>query len=199
LSEPIDYRALIQDRKANHRRAIVREIFCLQPELYADLEEAQQDLAEQRLASRNEDPIGPTPDLRAGSLSPVGQLESAVAEIEKEIAAVSVVGVFKAPTSEAQAARHDALVKAQEDRPDDINQVVVESATSTILACFDHFEGPGRVRLDLNQTDLQDLMAEWSHGEKISLANRINRASTGANDAPKSVRSSLLTRSSDAT
>jgi len=109
------------------------------------------------------------------------------------------VGVFKAFTSTVQAQRHDLLAKAQEDNPDSMNTVVVAAAREDILLTFDHFEGPGRERLELTKEDLETLIGAWSHGEVVGLATRINRASTGANEAPKSVRLSLLNQHSAAT
>jgi hypothetical protein len=190
--EPIDYRALINDRKAKDRRRPVRHVICLDPELYAELEEAEQELREERAAAASGEDGGPRPDLRGGGLSPVAKAELRVAEIEKRIADVSIVGVFKVFTVEQQAERHDILQKRQDENPDRLNAVAVEESRQDILLTFDRFEGPGGARLDLTRDDLEQLISTWSHGELFGLSTRIQRASAGGVDAPKSVRSSLL-------
>lgn len=195
--ETVDYKALIQARKQKGSRPIVRHVICLDPELYAELEEAQQELKDQILAEQDES--APAADRRGGGLSPRSQAEHRVAEVEKRIAEVSIVGVFKAFTSEVQAERHDKLEKEREASPDDLNALVLTSAREEILLTFQHFEGPGRKRLDLDKSDLETMLPDWSHGEVVSLANKIGRASTDVHDAPKSVRLSLLNQHSDAT
>lgn len=195
--EPIDYRALIQDRKAKDRRPIVRHVICLDPELYAELEEAQQELREQRAA--DDDERAPAADPRMGALSPRLQAEARVAEIEQRIAAVSIIGVFKAPTSAKQAELNDRLEKAREDNPDGFNVAIMQHAREVILLTLEHFEGPDRKRLDLDRSDLEAMLDTWSHGEVIGLGNLITRASVEVHDAPKSVRLSLNSRHSAAT
>lgn len=195
--ESIDYKALIHDRKQKDRRPIVRHVICLDPELYAELEEAQQEVREQITAEQDES--GPAVDRRGGGLSPRSQAESRVAEVEQRIADVSIVGVFKAFTSAVQAERHDKIEKDREANPDDLNVLVLTAAREDILLTFQHFEGPGRKRLDLDKSDLEDMLSTWSHGEVVGLANRIGRASTEVHDAPKSVRLSLLNQHSAAT
>lgn len=194
----MDYRALIQDRKSKDRRQTVRHVICLDPDLYAELEEAQQELRELNVAAIGDRP-DPAADRRMGALSPVMKGESRVAEIESRMAEVSIVGVFKAFTAEKQAERFDLLNKAREDNPDGEALVILKAARDDILLTFDHFEGPNHEPLDLGKADLEDILATWSHGEVAGLANKINRASTEQHDAPKSVRSSLLNRHSDET
>lgn len=195
--EAKDYKALILERKQKDRRAIVRHVICLDPELYAELEEVEQDLREARAAEASED--GPPVDRRSGGLSEVAKAELKVSEVEKRIAEVSIVGVFKTFTSAEQAERHDLLNKSQDENPENINRVVIAAAREDILLTFDHFEGPGQQRLDLTRSDLETLIETWSHGELTGLASRLGRASSGANEAPKSVRSSLLNQHSDVT
>lgn len=195
--EPIDYKALARERKAKRSRPIVRHVICLDPELYAEHDEAKQELQEHIVAEQRED--GPKPDRRGGGLSPRAVAEERVAEIEKRIARVSVVGVFKAPPSDQQAAAIDALVKEQEDNQDRAEAIMAAHSRETILRTFEHFEGPGRKRIDLDKQDLEEMLPDWSQGEVYGLANRINRASTEAHEAPKSVRLSLNNLDSDAT
>lgn len=193
----IDYRALIQDRKAKDRRPIVRHVICLDPELYAELEEAQQDLKEQITADSRED--GPSPDRRGGGLSLRAKAETRVAEVEARIAEVSIVGVFKAPTSVKQAELNDRIEKSREDDPDGFNVAIEKHARDVLLLTFEHFEGPDRKRLDLDRSDLEAMLDTWSYGETVNLGNRVVRAGTEGLDAPKSVRLSLNSQHSDAT
>jgi len=195
----VDYRALIQDRKSKDRRQTVRHVICLDPDLYAELEEAQQELRELNLAAIGRDGPDPAADQRMGALSPVKKAEAKVSEIEARMGEVSIVGVFKAFTAEKQAERFDLLNKAREDSPNQEGLVILRAARDDILLTLDHFEGPNRERLDLGKQDLEDVLATWSHGEVAGLANKINRASTEVHDAPKSVRSSLLNRHFDET
>lgn len=195
--EPIDYKALARERKAKRSRPIVRHVICLDPELYAELEEAQQELQEQIRTEQRED--GPKPDRRGGGLSPRLVAEERVAEVEKRIARVSVVGVFKAPPGDQQAQHIDTLVKEQEDNPDRAQEIAERHSRETILRTFEHFEGPGRKRIDLGKEDLEEMLPDWSQGEVFALANRVNRASTEAHEAPKFVRLSLSSLDSDAT
>jgi hypothetical protein len=145
-----------------------------------------------------------TPDRRLGAPPTVNPAEAkarkVVGDIEKSIADASVVGVFKAPTAEEQAAEHDRLNQAQADDPEHPNVVVLQKAKQSILDTFSHFEGPGRVKIDvLNKEHLAELLGVWSHGEVVTLATRIMDASVGAPDVPFSVRQSLQAPRSAAT
>lgn len=185
----IDYRALIQDRKAKQTRAVVRHVLCLAPDLFAELEDLQN---EQRIASYSATTGEPTPpaDQRlAGGPEP---LSARVAAIEAQIEAASVVGVFKAPSAEHQA----ELNRAYGDSDD-----VVGHTISVILDAFTHFEANREpIPADqLGRGDLADLLPVMAQGELLALGNRIVEASAGAPDLPFSVQRSLLSRRSGGT
>src|SRR5215207_227193 len=198
---PIDYRALIRDRKAKQSRPIVRHRLVLEPELWAELEEAQDalDRAElDEMRDRKEDDEGRPKlggDRRAGGLTDKGRAQERVEQLAEQIEAVTVVGVFKAPTADEQGAKHDALGAAQEANPDRVNQIVLDSARKDVLDTFQHFETPDRKPIpDLGREDLQDLVAVMAHGELVPLATKINEASTRSHDGPKFGRSSRKSR-----
>lgn len=200
---PTDYRALIQDRKQKQTRPIVRHAICLAPELYADLEEAAEELRHFTVESIGEDDEDAPPrDRRGGGLSAAkAGMEAArvrVAEAEAKIAEVSVLGVFKAPSGVKQAESHDSIRKAQEEDPERVNQIVLEHAKVSVLEAFDRFEVGGE-RIDLGRDDLAAVLDEWSHGEIVGLANKLQSASVGAPDLPFSVQQSLLNRPSGRT
>lgn len=205
VEAPVDYKALIQDRKTKQSRPIVRHPICLVPELYADLEEAQDDLRYWTVKAIDEDDDEerqfPT-DRRAGSLSSTkGQVVDARARVEAaeaKIAKASVVGVFKAPPSQKQAELGDELRREQEDKPDQANQVAMAHAARTVLAAFDRFEVDSK-RIDLGLDDLKTVLEEWSEGELLSLATKVQNASKGAPDIPFSVQQSLRKQVSAAT
>ena len=200
MPDPIDYRALIQDRKAKDRRPIVRHIICLDPELFAELEEAQEELQEEiRATIGQEDDSQPRRDRRAGGLSPRSQIESRIEEIEGRIAAASIVGVFKAYRSDVQNQHFDELEREREANPDQANALAEQYARKAIVDTFQHFEGPHRSRLDLTVDDLRDMLETWTQGEVTTLGNKITRASVVAHEAPKSARQLLLNQRSDAT
>lgn len=201
---PIDYRALVNDRKQKQTRPIVRHPICLVPELYADLEEATDELRHFTVESigDDDDEDAPPRDRRGGDLSPaqaaMAAAQAKVDHAEAEIAEASVVGVFKAPSAAKQAAAHDSIRKAQEENPDRVNQIVLDHAKTSVLEAFDRFEVAGKT-IDLSREDLASVLDEWSHGEIVGLANKIQSASVGAPDLPFSVQQSLLNRRSAAT
>lgn len=195
--ETIDYKALARERGTGKRRPIVRHVICLDPELYADLEEAQQDLKD--LIADEQDETAPAADVRGGGLPPRSQAQHRVDEIEKQIAAVSVVGIFRALPSDKQGEMTDLLVKEQEDNPNQAEAAALKHSREIILLSFDHFEGPEKKRIDLDKEDLEVMLPDWSQGEVMTLANKINRAAMIGHDAPKSVRLSLSNQPSAAT
>jgi hypothetical protein len=193
----IDYKQLVADRKAKQSRPIVRHLICLMPELYADLEEAQST----RDALTEQDRRAEQDDDRAGSLSPLGaQLAAArqeVKDIEAQIAEVTIVGVFKAPTASKQGALSDEFDKILEANPEQANELTVANAKQRITEAFDHFEGPNRKPIDtLSRDDLGDMLEQWAQGEVMWLHAKIVKASTRELDAPFSVRQSLGARRS---
>lgn len=200
----IDYKALIQDRRAKDRRPIVRHVICLDPELYAELEEAQQELQDELLAEERDD--GPKPDRRGGGLPPSAAARERVKEVQSRIADVSIVGVFKAPTSTKQAELNDEIEKARESDPDSFNLAIERHARGVIVLTFQHFETlkdpetKKAKRIDsLDASDLEAMLDSWSHAELVGLGNRIVRAGTEAHEAPKFGRSSQNSQPSDAT
>lgn len=200
-TQPVDYRKLVQDRKAKQTRPIVRHPICLAPELYADLQEAQEELRHWTVQSVGEEEGDLPLDRRGGGLSTKGHIAAAQAKVaaaEEAIAQVSVVGVFKAWTSARQARYNDELAAAREEKPDQTNELVLGMARAMILETFDRFEAHGE-RIDLDRDDLASVIEEWSHGEVLSLATDIQQASAGAPDIPFSVRRSLASRPSAAT
>lgn len=195
--EAIDYKALVRERKTRGRRPIVRHVICLDPELYAELEEAQQEVREQIAAEQDES--APPVDRRGGGLTPRLQAQSRVDEVEARMAQVSVMGVFKALDSEKQGEHNDKVANAQESNPERINDILISAGRDIILLTFDHFEGPGGKSIELDKADLEEMLPDWSQGEVMGLANRIARASTEVYEAPKSVRLLLNSQHSDAT
>lgn len=199
----IDYRALIRDRKAKQTRPIVRHPLCLDPERYSALEEAQDTLRQLLTQSAMDGERDPDEDRRAGGLTPLqGAIErarAAVTQAEQDVAEVTVMGVFKAPTADRQAEQHQALNAAREADPDRANSIVITQARANILEAFDHCEGPGRQRLDLEREDIAMVIEEWSQGELMVISNKLTQASTGAPDLPFSVRSLLANQPSAGT
>lgn len=196
-----DYKALIRERSQADRRKPVRHIICLDPDLYADLEEAQQELADVR---REQETYGDNPppgvDRRAGALSPVQRYEARVAEVEDRIREVSIVGVFRPYDSARVAKEIDKTQKMAEDHPDRINELALQNARETILETFQHFEGPDQQRIpDLGKEDMEEILNGWPFGQIYGLGQKINAAATRVYEAPKSVRSSLLNQHSDET
>lgn len=198
----IDYKALVADRKAKQTRPIVKHPICLVPELYAELEDANDELTALLAQSAREGEDDP--DQRQGGLSSLGAkivaAREAVAGIEAKIAEVSILGVFKTPTSKRQGELSDELARLNEASPDKVNVIFVEQAKRTLLETIDHFEGPGGERIDtLSRDDLAVMLDEWAQGEVLAVNVKIARASAGAPDIPFSVRQSLGARRSAAT
>ena len=202
----MDYRALIKDGKTQAGRRLVRHVICLNPSLYGELEEAQDELQTVRREEIVRTATTVAEDRRAGSLpttpapSPVEEVQARITEIESRIADASVVGVFKVLSPEAAAERLDRINKELEDNPTQSQAIGLRYGREEIELTFDHFEGPHQERLDLTKDDLTDILDSiLSHGEIAALSNKVARAATEVHDAPKFVRSSLLTRNSDET
>jgi hypothetical protein len=198
-----DYKALIGDLSKPGSRKPIRHVICLNPDLYQELEEAEQELRDARQDADLDEPK-PGVDRRAGALSPVQKAEARVAEIESRIGEVSIVGVFRPYDSGRIAKEIDKAQKMQEDSPDRINELALENARETILETFQHFEGRderGELQRipDLGKEDLEAILDAWPFGQIFGLGQRITAAATRVYDAPKSVRSSLLNQHSDET
>jgi hypothetical protein len=198
---PVDYLSLMTDRakKADAARRPIRYPICLDLDLLADLQEAEEEHRQLVVANIGEDEK-PRRDARAGDLSPVDAAEARVEQIKQQVAEHSVLGVFRVPTATRQAELHDKLNAAQKDRPDEQNVIVIGSAKDTIVECFVRFD-----RLDhepipgLNREHLVADLEVWPEGVLLDLANKIREASMGAPDIPKSGRSSQPSRPSAAT
>lgn len=192
----IDYAALMQDRrqKADSARRPIRYPICLDLDLYAEKEAVEQAARDAQIATIGEpETVG---DDRQGGAGPnplylaAAKAEEAVAEVDQRIADASVYAVFRIPSPTRQAQLHDALALAQKERPDEKNAVVLESAIATITETFQRFETPDRKPIDvLNRQHLVDDLEAWPEGVIIDLAQRIQTASLGVPDAPKSRRS----------
>lgn len=207
----VDYRALLRDHREKQSRPIIRQVVCLVPSLYADLEEAEDNLRAALVAtikpdSDDEDDRGPQVDRRGGGaiaeaepdLEVVAARE-AVRELADEMASKSITLVFKSLSADDQAAEWDSLNREREANPGGINAIVANHARSVLLRCFDHAEGPGREVLDLNREDITPLIEDSSSGLVITTAERLQNASAGAPDLPKSVQRSLRSRRSSET
>lgn len=198
----IDYRALIRDHAAKQSRPVVRHELCLVPALYADLEEAEENLRSALVASvKDED--DPDVDRRGGGVTApdpdVAAARAVVEEIAAEMAKKSITLVFKAMTAEKQALEWDGLERAKKDNPDNVNAIVVDRNRLVLLDCFDHAEGEHREVLDLNREDVSPLIMDANAGLVIMIANKLQNASAGAPDLPKSAQRSLRNRHSNET
>ena len=198
----IDYRALIRDHATKQARPIVRHEICLVPSLYAELEEAEENLRAAHMATiRDED--DPNEDRRGGGVTApapeVTEARAVVEQIAAEMAEKSITLVFKALTAEKQAQEWDALERAKADNPDSVNAIVVDRNRAVLLECFDHAEGSGREVLDLNREDITPLIADANAGLIITIAQKLQNASAGAPDLPKSAQRSLRNRRSSET
>lgn len=204
----IDYRALIRDHREKQSRPIIRQEICLVPSLYADLEEAEENLHSALVATvkpdddddeKNEDRRGggvvaePAPDPE------VAAARDAVKAIADEMAEKSITLVFKAMSGPDQAAEWDALNREKEANKENVNTVVVSRSRAVLLKCFDHAEGPGRELLDLNREDVAPLIEDAHMGFVVMTAERLQNASSGAPDLPKSAQQSLRSRRSSGT
>lgn len=185
----IDYRALIQDRKAKQTRAVVRHILCLVPELFTELEELQD---EQRLASYSSTSGETKPPANQRMAGGPTSVSTRITELEAQIEAASVVGVFKAPSAERQAELNRVFADSDD---------VVGHTIQVILDAFTHFEASREPipAEQLGRADLAELLPVMAQGELLALGNRIVEASAGAPDLPLSVQRSLLNRRSGAT
>lgn len=198
----IDYRSLIRDHAAKQSRPIIRHEICLVPSLYADLEEAEENLRAALMANVKDDD-DPEQDRRGGGvIAPapeVSEARTVVEEIAAEMAEKSITLVFKAYTADRQAQEWDALERAKKDNPDAMNTIVVERNRTVLLDCFDHAEGAGREVLDLNREDITPLIMDANAGLVVFIANKLQSASAGAPDLPKSAQRSLRNRRSNGT
>lgn len=198
----VDYKQLVQDRKTKQTRPLVRHPICLVPELYAEHDEATEELTAllaESVRNGEEDP-----DQRLGSLSPLGSkivaARQVVADVEARIAEVTITGVFKAPSATRQGQLSDEKDRLVEASPDKQNEVFVDYAKRGLLEAYEHFEGPGGARIDtLSRDDLADMLDQWAQGEVLAIHVKIVRASSGTPDVPFSVRQSLATQRSAAT
>ena len=179
----IDYRSLIADRKQKQTRPIVRHPVCLIPELYADREEAAEALNEAELAEMDDERGG-------GQVASAGlqSAREALADVDARIAEATITAVFKAPLSRRQGEQTDDLTAQLEASPERTNAIVVDHAKACLLEAFDHFEGPGKVKLDLNETDLRELLEQMAQGETLAIHRKLARASTVDAELPSSVR-----------
>jgi hypothetical protein len=196
---PIDYLSLMTDRakKADAARRPIRYPICLDLDLLADLQEAEEEHRQLVVANIGEDE--PRRE-RAGDLSPVDAAEARVEQIKQQVAEHSVLGVFRVPSATRQAELHDKLATAQKDRPDEQNAIVIASARDTIVECFVRFDRLDREPIPvLNREHLVADLEVWPEGVLLDLANKIREASMGAPDIPKSGRSSRPSPPSAAT
>lgn len=197
----IDYRSLIRDRREKQSRPIVRHEVCLVPELYADLEEAQESLRQALMATVGDE--DEPQDKRGGHVTApdpdVVEAREVVKAIEAEMAAASITLVFKAPTADRQAQESDALERLKNDEPDRMNSIVVERSRTMLIECFERAEGEGRKPVDVNREDVAMLVEAWTQGEVVGLSNRILTASIGGLDLPKSAQRLLRSPHSNET
>jgi hypothetical protein len=196
---PIDYLSLMTDRakKADAARRPIRYPICLDLDLLADLQEAEEEHRQLVVANIGEDE--PRRE-RAGDLSPVDAAEVRVEQIKQQVAEHSVLGVFRVPTATRQAELHDELNAGQKDRPDEQNAIVIASARRTIIECFVRYEDFDREPIPvLNREHLVADLEFWPEGVLLDLANKIREASMGAPDIPKFGRSSRPSQPSAAT
>lgn len=173
----VDLRALIPDRKSKGARATVRANICFDPDLLAQLTEVQNE--KDARESRRED--RPEPDQRMGRPDPLAQQ---LADLEAQVAATTLVAVFRVPTRERQ-----AEINKLSEEGEDVDTLIVQE-------CFTHFLRDGeKVPADeLGADDFAAWLDVASRGEVNDIAYRITMRSLGTPDFPASVKRSLTTR-----
>lgn len=182
MPDKTSLRALIQDRKAKQSRPTYRHLFSLAPDLYAEREELEQQLAElpRRPAAGEE---GQAP--RQGGAR--GRLERQLADLDARLAEATVAVVFKAPTADQMAAKVAEWERGKLE--------TLEQARDLILTCFNRWETDE----ELGRDDLADLLPTLTQGETYVVSNALSNLAVGEVDVPKSVRQSVATRTSAAT
>lgn len=201
----IDYRALIRESVATQDRPLVRQEVCLKASLYADLEEAEENLRVALMATipKKDAEGNDIVDKRAGGVIAVPpevvDAREARDAVAAEMAEKSITLVFKAPPGDDQNELFDTEIRTRKEDPDNANANAIKRERAHLIDCFDHAEGPGRAVLEVTREDVAPLINGAVSGLIVTIGQKLLAASTGAPDLPKSAQSLLRKRRSNET